>query len=136
MAVKEKQIVKKSRIMEYIKSTHKWENYLFLALSVLVLLLGCLILTGALVIKKDIPLIGSNPTVFAWVLVSLAILFTIYALFPFYKPALPELKKISWLPFRKFVGNAFRVLLFLTIFALLFLLYDAFITQILARVFQ
>ena len=135
MAVKEKNVEKKSRILEYLKESHKWENYVFLLFSVIVLLMGSLILSGALVVKEDFWLIGSHPEVFAWVLVGIAIVFTLYALYPFFKPAFPELKKITWLPLGKFIGNSIRVLLFLTIFALLFLLYDAFITQILARIF-
>lgn len=136
MAVKEKQLDKKSRIWEYIKTEHKWENYVFLFFAVVVLILGCLILTDVLTVKESIWLIGDHPDVFAWVLVGVSTLFTLYALVPFFKPAVPELKKISWLPLRKFVGNSIRVLLFLVIFALLFFLYDSFITQILARIFQ
>lgn len=136
MAVKEKTQEKESRILQYLKETHKWENYVFLAASVVVLIIGCLILGGTLVVKENTWLIGSRPKVFAWVLVGIATVFTIYGLAPFYKPAVPELKKVAWLPFRKFVGNACRVLLFLLIFTSLFLLYDAFITQILARIFQ
>lgn len=136
MAVKEKQIEKKSRILEYLKESHKWENYVFLAFSVIVLILGCLILTGTLVVKENFWLIGDHPKVFAWVLIVISVLFTIYALVPFFKPAVPEFKKVTWLPFRKFVANSFRVLLFITIFALLFFMYDAFITQILSRIFQ
>ncbi len=124
----------KSRIMEYLKTEHKWENYLFLAVSVITLLIGVLMLTGALVVKNNFPVIGDFPDVFAWILVVLASIGTIYALYPFFKPAFPEIKKISWLPWLKFVGNSVRVFLFLIIFALLFLLYDSFITQILDRI--
>ncbi|MDE6584293.1 MAG: preprotein translocase subunit SecE [Anaeroplasmataceae bacterium] len=136
MAVKEKKDNKPSRIWQYLKETHKWENYVFLVFAVLVLLLGCLILTGSLSVKQDFWLIGSHPTAFGWVLVSIAGVFTVYGLYPFFKPALPEFKKVTWLTFGKWVGNSIRVLLFLVIFALLFLLYDAFITQILARIFD
>ena len=136
MAVKEKQLDKKSRIWEYIKTEHKWENYVFLFFAVVVLILGCLILTDVLTVRESIWLIGDHPDVFAWVLVGVSTLFTLYALVPFFKPAVPELKKISWLPLRKCIGNSIRVLLFLVIFALLFFLYDSFITQILARIFQ
>lgn len=136
MAVKEKTNDKPSRILQYLKETHKWENYLFLVLSVMVLLLGCLILTGTLTVKQNFWLIGEHPTVFGWVLVGLASVFTLYALFPFFKPAFPEFKKITWLTFGKFVGNSIRTLLFITIFALLFLLYDAFITEVLSRIFK
>ena len=39
MAVKEKNVEKKSRILEYLKESHKWENYVFLLFSVIVLLM-------------------------------------------------------------------------------------------------
>ena len=136
MAVKEKQGEKRSRILEYLSETHKWENYVFLGFAVIVLVLGCLILTGTLVVKDNIWLIGDYPEAFAWVLVGISGLFTIYGLVPFFQPAVPEFKKVSWLPFKKFVANSLRVILFLVIFASLFLLYDSFITQILSRIFK
>ena len=126
MAVKEKKQDKPSRIWQYLKETHKWENYVFLFFSIVVLALGLLILTGALNVKEDAWLIGDYPKVFAWVLVGLSGLFTLYGLYPFFKPALPEIKKVSWLTFGKFAANAVRVLLFL--------LYDAFISLLLARI--
>lgn len=124
----------KSRIMEYLKTEHKWENYLFLAVSVITLLLGVLMLTDALVVKEDFPLIGNYPDVFAWILVVIAGIGVVYALYPFFKPAFPEFKKVTWLTWPKFLENAVRVFLFLIIFTLLFLLYDSFITQILAKI--
>lgn len=136
MAVKEKANEKPSRILQYLKETHKWENYVFLILSVMVLILGCMILTGTLTVKQDFWFIGQHPKGFGWTLVGLSSVFTLYALYPFFKPAFPEFKKITWLTLGKFVGNAIRTLLFITIFALLFLLYDAFITQILSRIFN
>lgn len=134
MAVKEKTQDKPSRIWQYLKETHKWENYVFLFFSVVVLVLGLLILTGTLNVKEDAWLIGSYPKVFAWILVGLAGVFTLYGLYPFFKPAIPELKKVSWLTLGKFVANSIRVLLFLVILTLLFLLYDAFISLLLARI--
>lgn len=136
MAVKEKQVDKKSRIIEYLRETHKWENYAFLGFAVVVLVLGCLILTDTLVVKENAWLIGDHPDVFAWILVGISGVFTLYGLVPFFQPAVPEFKKIAWLPLRKFIANSVRVLLFLVIFASLFFLYDSFITQILARIFK
>lgn len=126
----------KSRILEYLKTEHKWENYLFVVVSVVTLLLGILMLTNVLVVKEDFPLIGKYPDAFAWTLVVISGIGVLYAIFPFFKPAFPEFKKISWLSGIKFLGNSIRVFLFLIIFALLFLLYDSFITQILARIFN
>ena len=134
MAVKEKTQDKPSRIWQYLKETHKWENYVFLFFSVVVLVVGLLIVTGTLTIKDDAWLIGDYPKAFAWCLVGMGGLFALYGLYPFFKPALPEFKKVSWLTLGKFAANAIRVLLFLVIFALLFLLYDAFISLLLARI--
>ncbi len=126
---------KPSRILEYLKTEHKWENYLFLVISVIVLMLGILILTGILVVREDFPLIGQNATAYGWVLVVIAGLGTLYALYPFYKPCFPEFKKITWLKGMKLFGDIIRVFLFIIIFTLLFLLYDSFISQILEYVF-
>lgn len=132
---RDKEDNKPSRILEYLKTEHKWENYLFLFISIVVLMLGILILTGVLVVREDFPLIGKNATVYGWVLVVVAGLGTLYALFPFYKPCFPEFKKITWLKGMKLLGDIVRVFLFITIFTLLFLLYDSFISQILGYIF-
>ena len=124
-----------NRIAEYLKTEHKWENYLFVVVSIITLLLGGLMLSGSLVVKDNFPLLGDYPDVFAWALVIIGAAGTIYALYPFYKPAFPEFKKISWLSMPKFLGNIIRVFLFLIIFTLLFLLYDVFISQLLGRFF-
>lgn len=125
----------KSRILEYLATEHKWENYLFVVVSLVTLVLGILILTGALVVKEDFPLIGDYPKVFAWILVGFAGFGLLYAIYPFFKPAFPEFKKISWLSGKKFLANTIRVFTFLIIFTLLFLLYDIFISQLLGRFF-
>ena len=122
------------RISEYLKEEHQWENWLFLVISIITLLLGCLMLNGALQVRNDFPLIGEYPTVFAWILVVLASVGLIYALYPFLKPAFPELKKITWLTGSKFLGNAIRTFVFIIIFTLLFLLYDVFLSEALAPI--
>lgn len=122
------------RVWEYIKEEHKWESYVSLFFSLVVLILGCLMLSGTLVVKENIPVIGSIPTLFAWILVVLGAGGLLYSVYPFFKPAFPEFRKISWLTGYKFLGNTVRVFLFLIIFTLLFLLYDSFITEILALI--
>ena len=124
------------RIGEYLKEEHQWENWLFLFVSIVVLALGLLILNGSLVVKEDFPLIGSFPTAFAWILVGLSSVGILYALYPFFKPAFPEFKKITWLTFPKFMGNTVRVFLFLIIFTGLFILYDTFIASLFMLIFR
>ena len=124
-----------NRIGEYLKEEHKWENYLFVLVSLVTLLLGALMLSGTLVVKDNFPILGDYPKVFAWVLVIIAAVGLLYAVYPFYKPAFPELKKITWLKPKKFLADTIRVFLFIIIFTLLFLLYDTFISEILRMIF-
>lgn len=126
------QVEEKSRILEYLKSEHKWENYVLLFLSLFALVLGCLIINGTLNVSEDFPLIGNFPKVFAWVLIGLAILAILLSLWPFFKPAFPEIKKVTWPRGRDFLADTARVFIFLFILVGLFLLYDAFISRLIA----
>ena len=119
------------RIGEYLKTEHKWENYLFVFVSVVTLVLGCLILNGALIVKDDFPLIGEHPKVFAWILIGLATVALIYALYPFYKPCFPEFRKISWLKGKDFLRNIIRTFVFILVLTALFILYDNFLVGLL-----
>ena len=124
------------RIGEYLKEEHQWENWLFLGVSIVVLALGLLILNGSLEVKEDFPLIGSFPTAFAWILVGLSSVGILYALYPFFKPAFPEFKKITWLTFPKFVANSLRVFLFIILFTGLFILYDTLMAELFVIIFR
>lgn len=134
MAVKEKQKEKKSRIWEIITKDYKWQSYLFVVVALMTLILGILILTNVLTVKASFPILGSYPTVFAGILVAFSGLSLIYALYPFFKPAWPELKKVTWPTRKSFLADTLRVFTFLIIFALLFVLYDFFITEIWALI--
>ena len=123
-----------ARIIEYLKTEHKWENYVFILVAALTLVLGGLMLTGFLVPNDNIPFIRDNSFLFAVVLTVIGFAGLIYALFPFFKPAFPEFRKITWLTLPKFVANSIRVFIFLIIFAFLFRLYESFITSILYRI--
>lgn len=136
MAVKEKQVEKKSRIWEILSKDYKWESYVFLGVSAVTLMLGILILTGVLAVKSGFPVIGSYPKVFAWILVAFAGFGVLYSLYPFFKPAWPEMKRVSWPSRKSFLGDSIRVITFIVIFALLFVLYDLFITEILALILK
>ncbi len=130
MAVKEKNKEQKSRIWEILSKDYKWESYVFLLISLVVLILGTLILTGTLSVKENMPVIGSHPKPFAWVLVVASGFGVLYAVYPFFKPAFPELKRVKWLSKREFLADSIRVFMFLIIFALLFVLYDFFLMEI------
>lgn len=124
------------RIAEYLKTEHKWENYLFVAVSIITLVLGFLILNGALVVKEDFPLVGNHPNVLAWILIGFAGVALLYSLWPFFKPALPEFKKITWLTLPKFLADAARVFIFMTIMVLMILLFNYLISGLLANIIR
>lgn len=123
-------VEEKSRILEYLKNEHKWENYVLLFLSLFALVLGLLILNGTLQVSADFPLIGNFPKVFAGILVGLAVLAILLSLWPFFKPAFPELKRVTWPRRRDFGADTARVFIFLFILVAVFLLYDAFISRL------
>ena len=118
------------RIAEYLKEEHQWENWVFLFISMLTLVLGGLIFNKALSVRSDFPLFGEHPEVLGWILVGFGGVGLLYALYPFLKPAFPEIKKISWLTMPKFLGNTIRTFLFIAVFTGLFILYDTFLTAI------
>lgn len=120
----------RSRILEYLKEEHKWENYVLLFLSLFALVLGCLILNNTLTVNETFPIIGNFPKAFAITLVVLAALALLLSLYPFFKPAFPEFKKIKWPRAKVFLADTVRVFTFLIILVLLFLLYDAFISKL------
>lgn len=130
MAIKEKQEESRSRLWEYVSTEHKWENFLFVFLSVAVLILGVFLLNGTLEIKSTVPVIGSFPTTFAVIVTVVASLSLVYALYPFAKVAFPELKKITWPTMPLFISNTIKVFVFLIIFTLLYLMYDVLVSEL------
>lgn len=132
MAIKEKKVEQKSKLMEILRKDYRWENYLFFTIALVVLLLGVLILNNTLIINEDAFLIGPIADIFAWLMVAFGGLALIYAVYPFFKPAFPEIKRITWLKGKKYFANVMRVFIFIIVLALLLLLFQAFITEILA----
>ena len=125
-----------NRIFEYLKEEHQWENWLFLAISIITLVIGGLLLNGALVIREDFPLFGEKPAILTWILVGAGALGLLYALYPFLKPAFPEFKKISWLTLPKFAGNIIRTFVFICVFTGLFILYESFCLEVFALILK
>ena len=113
-----------------IRSLNKMDKPL-LILSIFALVLGCLIINDTLTVNDSFPLIGKFPRAFAWTLIGISSLALLLSVYPFFKPAFPEFKRILWMRPREFGANTIRVFTFLIILVLLFLLYDAFVTKLL-----
>ena len=135
MAIKEKsKELKQSKLQEILSTEYKWETYLLGVLAVVAIALGLLIFTDVLTVNESTPIIGNYPKLFAWIITIVGAIGLILFAVPLFKPAVPELKKLSWPTWRVFVANTTRVFLFLIVMSLLFMLYESFISGILAKI--
>jgi preprotein translocase subunit SecE len=135
MAVKEKtDMTKGGKLREILSTEYKWETYLIGILSFVAIALALLMLTDVLTVKSDTPIIGSNPRLFEWLILGLGVIGLILFAIPFFRPAVPEIKKLSFPTWRVFLANTVRVFIFLLVVILLFLLYEAFISAFLGKI--
>lgn len=120
-----KKVEKKNRVIQAIHHEWKYENLILVVLALFAIELGVLLLTGDLTIAATAFLIGPYWKVFAWVLVALGALSMLLAVSSFYRPSLAELKHVSGLKKRTFLGNVLIVVVFCVILAFLFIAYEA-----------
>lgn len=127
------QAEKKNRVVEYLLSEHKLENYLLLFLGVFAIELGVILLQGELLsIPEEAWLIGgkTNTTIFSWVLVGLGAISILLVAAAFYRPSIAEIKHISGLKANEFLWNIIKVLGFTIVLALFFIGCDFVIEKI------
>jgi preprotein translocase subunit SecE len=134
MAIKEKknELQQKSKVLEILTTEYKWETYLLGFLSLVAIAIGLLIFANVLTVNEDTPLIGNYPTLFAWIITIVGGIGLILFAIPVFKPAVPELKKLSLPTWRVFLANTTRVFIFLLVVVGVLLLYEAFITAFLS----
>lgn len=118
------QAEKKNRVVEYLLSEHKIENYLLLFLGVFAIELGVILLQGQLLsIPEEAWLIGgkTNTIIFSWILVGLGVISIALVAAAFYRPSIAEIKHISGLKFNEFLWNVVKVIGFSVVLALFFI---------------
>lgn len=127
----EKNKTSENRILAIFTKEYKYEGLLLLLLSIIAILLGSMVLIGEsssdgrpLSINKDVFLIGDYPKAFAWILIILGAMSLILAVWPFLKPSVSELKRVSWPSKGTLLENTAIVFAFIVILALFFLLSD------------
>ncbi|MGI6710684.1 MAG: preprotein translocase subunit SecE [Bacilli bacterium] len=135
---KEKKENKENKILTILTKEYKYEGLILLLLSLIAIVLGILIIVGentgtsGLVIKDDVFLIGDYPKVFAWILIILGAVSLLLAVWPFYKPSISEIKRISWPSKGVLLKNSVTVFVFSLIMSLFFLVVDLGLTQLVA----
>ncbi|NLN50295.1 MAG: preprotein translocase subunit SecE, partial [Acholeplasmataceae bacterium] len=122
-----------SKILDVLKTEYKWENILLAILASLALAFSLMIINGTLEVRENFPLIGKYPMLFAWILFSISIIGIILVIYPFFVQALPELKKISWANWAVSLDAIAKVFIFVIIFAMLFVGFDALIQLVIGR---
>ena len=118
------QAEKKNRVVEYLLSEHKIENYLLLFLGVFAIELGVILLQGQLLsIPEEAWLIGgkTNTVIFSWILVGLGAISITLVAAAFYRPSIAEIKHITGLKFNEFLWNVVKVISFSVVLALFFI---------------
>lgn len=129
MAEKE---VKKNGALSIFTKEYKYEGIFLLALSLIALVLGTMVLLGTgettsssgLQINEDIFLIGDYPEAFAWVLIILGAVSLILAAFPYFKPSISEVKRVTWPTRGQLFKNTAIVFAFTILLALFFVFSD------------
>jgi len=138
MAIKVKQEEQKSKLMEVISTEYRWENLLLGVLATIAIAISLMIITGntLLEINPEFPILGegNNGIIFAWVLFGIALFGLVLVLYPFFLPAIPELRKVSWAKWPKFLDNSARVVVFLLILTGFLLLYNFLIAKLISGI--
>jgi len=138
MAIKEKNVEEKSKLVEVLTKEYRWENLLLGVLAVVSAGLALMIISGnpLLQINPNFPILGTEPngTIFAWVLLVISIFGLILVIYPFFIPAFPEIKKIIWPNRPKFIDNTVRTLIFLFILTFVILIYNLLILSLLGDI--
>ncbi|CCV64859.1 conserved hypothetical protein [Alteracholeplasma palmae J233] len=131
MAIKKKEQETKSKLLEVLKTEYRWESLVLALLAILTMGLAVLLINGTLQIT-GFPIIGESPNdkIFAWSVLVVALLGLALVIYPFFLPAIPELKKISWPTVKKMAGYTFRVVLFTGILTFIIVAFDIIIVNV------
>lgn len=122
----------KGRIVKFLETEYKYENFILVALSLFAIVFGTLILQDTFSIPAEAFLVGSYANVFAWVLIVLGVISLLLWAIPFFRPSFSEIKHIKGLKRKEFLGNIVKVIVFTIVLAVLFFLFDLLIEVIIS----
>ena len=85
---------------------------------------------SGLVVNENFYFIGEYPSAFAWILIVLGVVAFLLAIWPYYKPSIKEMKKITWPSKKTMIENTVATLVYVLIVALLFVGYDVVLNKV------
>jgi len=132
VATTQKTEEKKNRLKEAFTKDYKYEGLVLLILAIIAIILGALIITGVLEIPGEsdssngVFLIGGKPnsTIFAWILIVLGIFSLILSIWPYYKPSIFEVKRVTWPTKKTMLSDCINVFIYSIGLALFFYVAD------------
>ncbi len=129
---------KKNRLAEAFARDYKYEGLILLLLAIISLVLGILMHIGVttsgasgISIKPGVFLISDFPDAFAWILIILGTFSLALSIWPYYKPSIYEIKRVTWPTQKQMVENSLSTFIFVVVFVLFFFLLDAGLTALL-----
>ncbi|WP_025725628.1 preprotein translocase subunit SecE [Acholeplasma granularum] len=119
MAIKKKEQQPKNKLMEILSTEYKGESLILGILATITAGLAIMIIGNVqgFHIPSNFPVLGGSPNdmIFAWAVLVIALLGLALVIYPFFLPAFPELRKITWAGWIEFLDNAARVLIFVIV---------------------
>lgn len=132
----------KKSFLALVAREYKYEGLILLVLALVGIVLGVEIIMGVtsegsegLVVNENFFFIGEYPKAFAWILITLGAVSFILAVWPYFKPSIGEIKRVSWPTKKTMLENTAITFAFILILALLFVGYDALLNQV-VKLFQ
>ena len=132
---------KKNRLVEVFTKDYKYEGLILLILAVIALVLGILVevnikaggtpsdpglcIPEAKTITDGVFLISYFRELFAWILIVLGAFSIVLSVWPYYKPSVYEMKRISWPNQKTTLENTLCTFIFVIIFVAFFALVDS-----------
>jgi preprotein translocase SecE subunit len=135
----EKKVEKKEKknFLSLVLREYRFEGLILLVLSLISIILGVMILIGVktsgsdgLIVNQDYWFIGEYPKAFAWILIILGAVSFVLAVWPYVKPSIGEVKRVSWPTKKVMLENTAITFVFILVIAGLFLGYDAILNQV------
>src|SRR5690554_4086371 len=119
MAIKKKNQEQKNKLLEILSTEYKGESLILGILATITAGLAVMIIGNVqgFHIPEDFPILGGSPNdmIFAWSVLVIALLGLALVIYPFFLPAFPEIRKITWPSWALYLDNAVRVLIFVAI---------------------
>ena len=135
--VEKKEKKEKKNFLSLVLREYKFEGLILLVLSLISIILGVMILIGVktsgsdgLIVNQDYWFIGEYPKAFAWILIILGAVSFVLAVWPYVKPSIGEVKRVSWPTKKVMLENTAVTFVFILVIAGLFLGYDAILNQV------